>query len=167
MRNGTTGRLRWIALGAAFAAALGLVSWGLYYAAEHSELPYVTVPLDLIPQLDERLPPMRARRASEYRVLFLGDSLAIDTKGADTSIPVRLGQELTEVQPAGVAVEIVAYTGPGLGLCPGVHGGKLLAGRLQRSLAADPLGGRVFHRMALKAQVGPPELKGRPDGDSP
>ena len=114
--DGITGRPRWIALGAAFAAALGLVSWGLHGAAERSELPYVTVPLDLIPQLDERLPPMRARRASEHRVLFLGDSLAIDAKGPDTSIPVRLGQELTKAQPGGLAAEIVAYTGPGLGL---------------------------------------------------
>jgi hypothetical protein len=116
MEDEITTRLRWIALGAAFAAALGLVSWGLLSAAEHAELPYGTVPLDLIPQLDERLPPMRARRASEPRVLFLGDSLAIDAKGPDTSIPVRLGQKLAEVQPSGHAVELVAYTGPGLGL---------------------------------------------------
>ena len=92
------------------------MSWGLLAAAERAELPYGTVPLDLIPQLDERLPPMRAKRASEHRVLFLGDSLAIDTKGPDTSIPVRLGQKLAEAQPGGLAVELVAYTGPGLGL---------------------------------------------------
>jgi hypothetical protein len=116
VRARTSGRLRWIALGAAFAAALGLASWGLLSAVERAELPYGTVPLHLIPWLHERLPPMRARRASEHRVLFLGDSLAVDTKGPDTSIPVRLGQALAEAQPEGIAVELVAYTGPALGL---------------------------------------------------
>jgi hypothetical protein len=49
-------------------------------------------------------------------VLFLGDSLAIDTKGPDTSIPVRLAQNLAEARPGELTVELVAYTGPGLGL---------------------------------------------------
>jgi hypothetical protein len=110
------GRLRWIALGAAFAAALGLASWSLLAAAERAELPYGTAPLHAIPWLDARLPPMRAKRPSEHRVLFLGDSLAIDTTGLDTSIPARLGQSLAQARPGELAVELVAYTGPGLGL---------------------------------------------------
>ncbi len=110
------GRLRWIALGAAFAAALGLASWGLLAAAKRAKLPYITVSLRVIPWLDARLPPLRAKRPHEYRVLFLGDSLAIDGRPPDTSIPVRLGQNLADARPAGLAVELVAYTGPALGL---------------------------------------------------
>jgi hypothetical protein len=116
VQDETTGRLRWVALGAAFVAALGLVSWGLLAAAERADLPYGTVPLHVIPWLDERLPPMRAKRPSEHRVLFLGDSLAIDRKGPDTSIPARLAQNLANARPGGLAVELVAYTGPAFGL---------------------------------------------------
>jgi hypothetical protein len=112
----STGRLRWIALGAAFAAALGLVSWGLLAAAERAALPHGTPPLHLIPWLDERLPPLRAKRSTEHRVLFLGDSLAVDTKGPDTSMPARLAQKLANAPTDGSEIELVAFTGPALGL---------------------------------------------------
>jgi hypothetical protein len=110
------GQIRWVALGAAFVAALGLVFWGLLAAAERAQLPRGTPPLHLIPWLEERLPPMRAKRAFEHRVLFLGDSLAVDTRGPDTSIPARLAQNLADARPGGPEVDLVAYTGPALGL---------------------------------------------------
>jgi hypothetical protein len=104
---------RWLGLAVGFALALGLTAWAAFGAAERFDLPYVTSSLDVLPLLRERFATARERRTAERRVLFLGDSLAIDTRRPDTSIPEQLRQLLNE-DAGEPRTELAALVGPAL-----------------------------------------------------
>jgi hypothetical protein len=107
---------RWLALAAGFAAGFGLTGAACLLGAERAALPYVTAPLDLLPSLRERFALARERRAARRLVLFLGDSLAIDPRGEDTSVPEALRARLRADPDAEGSVELASLAGPALSL---------------------------------------------------
>jgi len=69
----------------------------LIHALDRAKVQYRNVALDLMPQLSSRLEQIsKAVFDEDRRLLFVGDSLAMDLLPPNTSIPVRLQERLAE-----------------------------------------------------------------------
>lgn len=107
---------RWLALGAGLAAGFALTGVACLRGAERAALPYVTASLDVLPYLHERVARARERRGAERLVLFLGDSLSIDPRGEDSSVPEVLRGLLRADASDPGAVELASLAAPALSL---------------------------------------------------
>jgi hypothetical protein len=106
---------RWASLAAACAASFALAGGGVLWALDAAGIPHPDVDLSVGLQLSEGLRSLAQAPRRGALVLFLGDSLAMDTSPPDDSIPTRLARALSANWLARRDLELRRVVGPGIG----------------------------------------------------
>jgi hypothetical protein len=106
---------RWASLAAACAASFALAGGGALWALDAAEIPHPDVDLSVGLRLSEALRALAQQPRQGARVLFLGDSLAMDTSPPDDSIPTRLARALRANWLAPRDLELRRVVGSGIG----------------------------------------------------
>jgi len=91
---GSRGVARWTVLGLAFLASFALVAWALLKGLDAAEVVSGPVRLDVVEWLGRRMERIEADRGQRRQVIFVGDSLSMDMKPPDESVPRRLSEDL-------------------------------------------------------------------------
>jgi hypothetical protein len=106
---------RWASLAAACAASFALAGGGALWALDAAGVPRPDVDLSVGLRLAEALRSLAQEPPRGARVLFLGDSLAMDTSPPDDSIPTRLAGALRANWLAPRGLELRRVVGSGIG----------------------------------------------------